>query len=400
MALFQVPAAKPMRQHSRGGKVRCWGATLLCSTLIMHATGLQAVADQASPDVIAQSPPHPPPQPIPPPPAPNVPTASPTPLPTAAPPRQAKTDPGVPFSRLTFLHSIDYSLIFGTSWGVADPGTPTNMGLPGVISGYVVLPLSPTTALQLYHVEESVQPYGFHGVVPLLLPSGTQIGSVNLSGRGNNAVKTNLDEAILRQSLWGSPIDNLEYGLVYQHFSGGVPGTPDASLVWTSQAGVQTAYSESQYVGQGIEYYHYFPKARFFSLLSVGAYHPIFRPTPINIAPNNWGFTTNDFFQWEVKHNIYLVDFFSLRDLYSAFRPFPVKNINNLYGFWIRGPHRTVLQFTIINNITTGQQHTGIAALVCANPPTCSTFAASLGAEHATTFQLGIGIGEPTFATY
>ena len=126
------------------------------------------------------------------------------------------------------------------------------MGLPGIISGYVVLPLSPTTALQLYHVEESVQPYGFHGVVPLLLPSGTQIGSVDLSGRGNNAVKTNLDQVILRQSLWGSPINNIEYGLVYQHFSGGVPGTPDASLQWTPHAGVQTAYSESQYVGQGL----------------------------------------------------------------------------------------------------------------------------------------------------
>lgn len=80
--------------------------------------------------------------------------------------------------------------------------------------------------------------------------------------------------------------------------------------------------------------------------------------------------------------------------------PFPQRNINNLYGFWIRGPHRTVLQVTVINNVTTRQQHTGLAALVCVNPPTCSTFASLLGAAHSTTFQLGIGIGEPTFATF
>jgi hypothetical protein len=169
--------------------------------------------------------------------------------------------------------------------------------------------------------------------------------------------------------------------------------------VWTPLAGAQTAYSESQWVSQGLSYYHYFPKARFFSLVGAGAYYPIFRPTPLNIGPKNWEFTTYDFFQWEVKHNIYLVELFTTRDLYTAIMPFPVRNITNVYGFWIRGPHRTVLQFTVINNFTTYQQHTGLAALVCVNPPTCWTFASSLGAAHTTTFQLGIGIGEPTFAT-
>jgi hypothetical protein len=252
----------------------------------------------------------------------------------------------------------------------------------------------------VYHVEESVQPYGFHGVVPLLLPSGKQIASVDLSRQGNSAVKSSLDMLFARQSLWGSPIDNFEYSFLYQHFSGGVPGTPDASLQWTPKGGVQTAYSESQYFGQGLAYYHYFPKGRFFGLLTAGAYHPIFGRTQVNIAPNNWEWTTNDFFQWEAKRNIFLVDFFSDRDLYTAFMPYPHRNINNLYGFWIRGPHRTVLQFTVTNNITTGQKRTGLAALVCVNPPTCSTLAASFGAAHATTFQLGVGIGEPTFATY
>jgi hypothetical protein len=291
-------------------------------------------------------------------------------------------------------------LIFGTSWGIADPGTPSNMGLPGDISGYVVLPVSPTTALQLYHVEQSVQPYGFHGVVPLLLPSGKQIGSVDLSQRGNSAVKSSLDMAFARQSLWGSPLENFEYSVLYQRFAGGVPGTPDASLQWTPQGGVQTAYSGSQYFGSGLAYYRYFPKPRFFSLLSLGGYHPIFGRTQANIAPNNWEFTTNDFFQWEVKPNIFLVDFFSSRQLYTASMPFPQRNINNLYGIWIRGPHRTVAQFTISNNITLHQKHTGLAGLICVNPPTCSTVASSLGAAHATTFQFGIGVGEPTFATY
>jgi len=202
------------------------------------------------------------------------------------------------------------------------------------------------------------------------------------------------------ESLWGSPLDNFEYSFLYQHFSGGAPGTPDASLQWTPQGGVQTAYSGSQYVGSGLAYYRYFPKARFFSLLTLGAYHPIFGRTPVNVAPSNWEFTTNDFFQWEVKHNVFLVDFFSSRQLYTAFMPFPQRNINNLYGIWIRGPHRTAAQFTVSNNITVRQKNTGLAALVCVNPPTCSTFASSLGAAHATTFQLGIGVGEPTFATY
>jgi hypothetical protein len=401
MALFQVPAAKPMRDRSRGGKVRCWGVTLLCCTLVMHVTGLRAVADQTSADVVTNSQPRPPPQPVPPPPAPNT-TLPPslTPVPTSTLFRQGKIAPQIPFSRLTFPRSIDYSLIFGTSWGTADRGTPSNMGLPGIISGFLVLPLSPTTALQLYHVEVSSQPYGFHGVVPLLLPSGKQIGSVDLSRRGNSAVKTNLEQVIVRQSLWGSPINNLEYGLVYQRFSGGIPGTPDASLQWTPQAGVLTAYSESQYVGQGLEYYHYVPKARVFSLVSLGWYHPIFGRTQVNVDPNKWEPTTNDFFQWEAKHNIFLVDFFSIRRLYTAFMPFTQTNINNLYGFWIRVPHRTVVQFTVINNITTQQKHTGLAALVCVNPPTCSTLGSWLGAAHSTTFQLGIGIGEPTFATF
>jgi hypothetical protein len=321
-------------------------------------------------------------------------------VPTVTPLGQKKIAPQIPFSRLGFPRSIDYSIIFATSSGIADRGTPSNMGLPGNISGFLVLPLSPTTALQLYHVEVSAQPIGFHGVVPLLLPSGKQISSVDLSQLGNSAVKSNLDQVLLRQSLWGSPINNLEYGLVYQRFSGGIPGTPDASLQWTPQAGVQTAYSESQYVGQGLEYYHYFPKARVFGLVNAGWYHPIFRRTQVNVAPNNWEFTTNDFFQWEVKHNIFVVDFLSNRQLYSAFMPFPQRNINNLYGIWIRGPHRTVVQFTVINNITTRQKQTGLAALVCVDPPTCSTLASSLGAAHSTTFQLGIGIGEPTFATF
>lgn len=134
--------------------------------------------------------------------------------------------------------------------------------------------------------------------------------------------------------------------------------------------------------------------------MSLGTYHPIFGRTKVNVAPKNFEFTTNEFFQWEAKPNFFLVDFYANPDLYTAFMPYPQRNINNLYGFWIRGPHRTVLQFTVINNVTTGQKSTGLAALVCANPPTCTTFASSLGAAHSTTFQLGIGIGEPTFATY
>lgn len=312
MAL-QVPAAKPMRDRSRGGKVSCWAVSLLCCAVVMHVTGLQAVADQPCADVITNSQPHPPPQPVPQAPPNTVLPPTATPVPTATPLRDVTVPPQIPFSRLSFPRSIDYSFIVGTSWGIADRGTPSKMGLPGILSGYLVLPLSPTTALQLYHVEASSQPYGFHGGVPLLLPSGKQIGSVDLSQRGNSAVKTNLEQVIVRQSLWGSAIDNLEYGFAYQHFSGGIPGTPDASLQWTTQAGVQTAYSESQYVAQGFEYYHYFPKARVLSFLNFGWYHPIFGRTQVNVAPNNWEFGTNEFFQWEAKHNIFLVDLFSSR---------------------------------------------------------------------------------------
>lgn len=305
---------------------------------------------------------------------------------------------------LTYGARPTYSFLFGSAWAVHDRGSPINGGLlDGTFDFQYQVSITPSTSIGIYHEEQPLYLIGDHSVVPLMLPSGKQIGSVDLSKRGaNTSIKSIVDFFQISQGLLETKGGLLRRGVLsaavhWSDLHGGIPGVGQDSTQWTPESGFVSATNQQQYWNFLLEY-AWFPSSRFIGIVEPDLKWGEHVPGGVFARPQHVSAGIVGYVQYTLVPK--LLDVAYVNSTLPSVGPALESLINthaSIFGIYIYGPRHTLVQLSA-GNFFSNSDVFGTRALVCANPPTCSNVAPYLGGSHAVSYQIKFGFGAPVLS--